>query len=216
MPRKPRRELVDGLCHITARGNGRQRIFRGDDDVMDLLLPLDEAIRRYGGVVCHAFCVMPNHVHLVLDAPQPQLSSSLRYAFGVFAQRFHRRYGTNGHVFQGRFYSEPILREPHFIEVVRYVLRNPVRARLCDSPADWEWSSFHAYLDESARPPFLTADVVLDLFSPRPTVARRELAAYVERGDSPGTVPYPKPYTPAKRSASRRTRSAAGSPTTLR
>jgi putative transposase len=215
MPRRPRRELVDGLCHVTARGNGRQRIFRGEDDVVDLLLPLDEAVRRYG-VVCHAFCVMPNHFHLVLDAPQPRLSAGLRYACGVFAQRFHRRYGSSGHVFQGRFHSEPIVREPHFIEVIRYVLRNPVRARLCDSPADWEWSSFHGYFDEGARPPFLTADVVLELFSSRPGIARRELAAYVKRGDSPGTVPYPKPYVPGKRSARSRTSSAAGNPTTFR
>jgi putative transposase len=119
-------------------------------------------------------------------------------------------------VFQGRFHSEPIVREPHFIEVIRYVLRNPVRARLCDSPADWEWSSFHGYFDEGARPPFLTADVVLELFSSRPGIARRELAAYVQRGDSPGTVPYPKPYVPGKRSARRRTSSAAGRPTTFR
>ena len=200
---------------MTARGNNRARIFRGDDDYMDLLLPLDEAVRRYT-FVCHAFCVMPNHLHFVLEAPQPRISDGMRYVGGVFAQRFHRRYGTGGHVFQGRFHSVPIVRESHFLEVIRYVLRNPVRARLCDQPAEWEWSSYGSYFDDGVRPPFLSVDPVLELFHSQRSRARRLLAAFVETGDSPGTVPYPKPYTPAKRSASSRTSSAPGRPTTFR
>jgi REP element-mobilizing transposase RayT len=215
MPRIPRRELVDGLCHVTARGNNRRRIFRTDDDFLEVLLLFDTAVERYP-VVCHAFCLIPNHIHFVLEAPQPALSAAMRHVVGVFAKRFNRRYGASGHVFQGRFGSRPIASEPDFLGVVRYVLRNPVRAGLCDTPADWEWSSYHAYFDPAVCPPFLTTSAVLDAIDPRPAIARRQLAAFVAAGDSPGTVPYPNPYTPAKRSARRRTSRAAGRPTTLR
>jgi putative transposase len=215
VPRRARREIVDGLCHVTARGNRRARIFRRDTDYGELLLLIDEAVCRYD-VMCHGFCLMPNHYHLVLDAPQPNLSAALGLVNGVFAQRLNRRYGFSGHVFQGRFGSKPIIHDSHFMEVVRYVLRNPVRARICADPADWPWSSYHGYLDEAERPEFLTVDSVLGLFSTRRESARRAFTAFVANGDRPGTVPYPKPYSPAKRLASRRTRRAAGSPTTFR
>jgi putative transposase len=215
MARRARREIVDGLCHVTARGNNRRTIFRTDDDYLEALLLLDTAVERYG-VVCHGFCLIPNHLHFVLDAPQPVLSAAMRYLSGVFAQRFHRRYGSGGHVFQGRFHSRPTTGESDFLGVIRYVLRNPVRARLCESPAGWEWSSYHAYFDDSRRPPFLTTKGVLDALDGRLAIARRQLAAFLEDGDSPGTVPYPNPYAPAKRSARRRTSRAAGSPTTFR
>ncbi len=176
---------------------------------------LDTAVERYA-VTCHGFCLIPNHLHLILEAPQAALSAAMRYVGGVFAQRFNRRYGAGGHVFQGRFGSRPISGEADFLGVVRYVLRNPVRSGLCDFPSDWEWSSYRAYFEPSIAPRFLTTSAVLDACDPRLGVSRRQLAAFVDVGDSPGTVPYPKPYTPAKRSARRRTRSAAGSPTTFR
>lgn len=215
MPRVPRRDLVDGLCHVWARGNNRRRIFRADDDYVDLLLQLDASVQRYE-VACHAFCLIPNHLHFILEAPQPALSAAMRYVGGVYAQRFHRRYGSGGHVFQGRFGSRPISDEDDFLGVVRYVLRNPVRAGLCDLPSEWEWSSYRAYFDPALCPPFLSTSSVLTTFSPRLATARRQLAAFTNRGDSPGTVPYPNPYTPAKRVPSRRTSSAAGRPTTFR
>lgn len=215
MPRIARRELVDGLCHVTARGNNRRAIFRTDDDYLDALLLLDTAVERYG-VVCHAFCLIPNHLHFVLEASQAALSAAMRYVGGVFAQRFHRRYGSGGHVFQGRFHSRQISDDADFLGVVRYVLRNPVRAGLCDSPGEWEWSSYHAYFDDAVRPSFLTTSAVLAAFDDRRSIARRSLAAFVAIGDSPGTVPYPKPYVLGKRSASSRTSRAAGRPTTFR
>lgn len=215
MARTPRRELIDGLCHVTARGNNRRRIFRTDDDFIEILLLLDTATERYA-VTCHGFCLIPNHLHFILDAPQPALSAAMRYVAGVFAQRFNRRYGSGGHVFQGRFHARQISSEEDFLGVLRYVLRNPIRAGLCDGPAEWEWSSYRAYFDPTACPRFVTTSVVLEAFDPRLATARRQLAVFVDAGDSPGTVPYPNPYTPAKRSARMRTSSAAGSPTTFR
>lgn len=132
----------------------------------------------------------------------------MRRLLGGHARRSNRERGLTGHVFQGRFGAEPIVDEPHLLEVVRYVVLNPVRAGICAHPREWAWSSYTAYLDPSTRPPFLTTDLALDLFGG----SRRELAAFVDDGLSA----YPKPYVPGKRSASSRTSSATGSPTTFR
>jgi REP element-mobilizing transposase RayT len=210
MARRHRSELVHGLSHVTARGNRRGDVFPTPLDYYDYLLRVEEVVEREG-LICHGYCLMPNHVHLIFDSAQPPLSNAMRDLQGLYARRFNKRYGVTGHVFENRFDSVPIRRESHLLEVVRYVVLNPVRAGLCGRAEDWPWSSFGAYLDQAEVPPFLTVKFVLELFGADRAAAQTRLAAFVAAG-----LRYPKPYVPGNFSASSRTRRAPGRPTTFR
>jgi hypothetical protein len=107
---------------------------------------------------------MPNHYHLILEIDELTLSSGLQKLNGWYAQAFNRRHGFSGHLFQGRFHSAPVESDSHLLELARYVPLNPVRARLCDDPADWPWSSYRATLGMSRPLPFLAVDRVLGPF----------------------------------------------------
>ncbi len=144
-----------------------------------------------------AYCLMPNHVHLVVDAEIEQLSVAMHRVNGVYAQRFNRVHGFRGHLFQGRYHSKPIGDEAHLPGSIRYVVMNPVRAGLCERPENWRWSSYRATLGLAPAPPFLNVDRLLSSLSPDVRVARRmfrdfveqQLAGAPEAGTVPGTVP---------------------------
>ncbi|MGH3104573.1 MAG: REP-associated tyrosine transposase [Gaiellaceae bacterium] len=139
MPRPPRVLLPHGSYHVVTRGTARASIFLDDDDRRSFLALLWSTSVRLGWT-CHAYCLMTNHYHLVLEAPAPNLSRGLQRLNGVYAQSFNNRHGRVGHLFQGRFWSLPIETEEQFAETCDYVLLNPVRAGLCELATDWRWS----------------------------------------------------------------------------
>jgi len=136
------RGLVDfGVYHVLNRGNAGQRVFDDGADYGSFVALLKEARSRYS-VHIFAYCLMPNHFHLVM---QPEcgeaLSGFMQWLLTSHVRRYHRRRGTSGHVWQGRYKSFLIQRDAHLLVAIRYVERNPVRAGLVDSAADWRWSS---------------------------------------------------------------------------
>jgi REP element-mobilizing transposase RayT len=145
--------VTDGfaITHVTARGNARASIFRDETDCLTFLRmvarPAPEELWR-----CHAYCLMPNHYHLLLEAPVASLGKAMHRLNGAYARRFNVRHGRVGHVFGGRYHGELVARDEHLLEAVRYVVLNPVRARLCEEPGEWPWSSYCATagLDASA------------------------------------------------------------------
>ncbi len=145
MPRLSRIVLADTPHHVTQRGNRRQRLFleRGDYELYRDLL----AERcRANAVACWAYCLMPNHVHLVLTPAAPErLARAVGEAHRRYTAFFNARARTTGHLFQGRFYSVA-MDEPHLMAALRYVALNPVRAGLCARAQDWTWSSASAHL----------------------------------------------------------------------
>ncbi len=183
MPRPLRLRGPGGTFHVTARGNRRQELFRSEVDFRLYLGLLGSAIGRHG-LRCHDYCLMPNHLHLVLETPDDGLSEAMQWLHGTYATYFNERYGLSGHLFQGRFGSEFVERTEHRLELVRYLARNPVRAGLCAHPAEWPWSGYGALVGARPRPRFLSVDETLALFAPTPAEARRRLAAFVR--DAPG------------------------------
>lgn len=182
MARPLRLIFKDGLYHVTARGNGRQPIFEDDIDRESFLTVLASTVARYH-ILCHAYCLMGNHYHLLLETPEANLSRAMRQLNGVYSQRFARRHERPGHVLQGRFHAQVVDRDAYLREVCRYVVLNPVRASLVTHPGRWPWSSYRATAGEAPVPAFLTVDWVLSL-GDTPVRARAEhrYRQFVEAG----------------------------------
>ncbi len=164
-----------------SRGNRRQEIHVDAVDRVWFLERLEQVVGAFGWLL-HAYCLMPNHYHLVLETPEPNLSAGMHRLNFLTAQSFNRRHDVDGHLFQGRFRSPLVTTDPHLVELSRYVVLNPVRARLVRHPADWRWSSYRATVGLVARPPFLTLDRVLSYFGRDGDEAMREYGAFVAAG----------------------------------
>jgi putative transposase len=145
MGRKPRVEVEGGLHHVYARGVDRQRIFRDDVDRSSYLTLLGTVIRKTHWR-CMTFCLMENHVHLLLETPEPNLGQGMRLLQSSYARAFNVRHGRTGHLFQGRFGSVLIRTDAQLWAVVSYIARNPIEAGLCEALDQWPWSSHQALL----------------------------------------------------------------------
>ena len=180
---RPHRILArDAVYHVTARGDGGSKIVLGETDRLLLLTVFDLVIRRYEWV-CHSYCVMGNHYHLLVETPTLNLHEGMRDLNGIYARRFNRRHRRRGHVFGDRYSAEFVVREPHFLEACRYVVRNPVRARVCQTAGDWPWSSYRALAGHARTPRFLTTHLVLGAFSRDPDTARARYREFVAASD---------------------------------
>jgi REP-associated tyrosine transposase len=138
MTRVARSALPDGVFHVTARGAKRAAIFRTDADYSEFRASLLRVAERFSWLL-HAYCLMPNHYHLIVETTQPQLSQGMHRLNGRYAQSFNERYDNSGHVFERRFWSWAIETEEHFERALTYVSLNPVEAGLCSRVTDWPW-----------------------------------------------------------------------------
>ncbi|MCX7635078.1 MAG: transposase, partial [Syntrophales bacterium] len=141
MARPLRLEYEGALYHVTSRGNGRQAIFLDDADNLKFLELLGKTVDRFRWV-CHAFCLMVNHYHLMIETPDANLSKGMHHLNTTFCLAHNKRHQRVGHLFQGRFKSIVVDREHYLLELARYVVLNPVRAGMVTTPADWPWSSY--------------------------------------------------------------------------
>jgi REP element-mobilizing transposase RayT len=166
MARPLRLEFAGALYHITARGNERRSIFPDDADA-DRAMFLDvlaATCERFNWIV-HAYCLMTNHYHLLVETPDANLSQGMRQINGVYTQRVNRTHGRVGHLFQGRFKAILVERDSYLLELARYVVLNPVRAGMVTAPGDWPWSSYRATVGQVAVPTFLETDWLLQTFA---------------------------------------------------
>ena len=138
MARIARSALPDGVFHVFARGNAREVIFRDGIDYAEFERELLSARDLFAWTL-HAYCLLPNHYHLVVETTRADLSNGMQRLNGRYAQAFNDRYERVGHVFQNRFKSYVIDGEDHFERVLAYVDNNPVEAGLCESADDWPW-----------------------------------------------------------------------------
>jgi REP element-mobilizing transposase RayT len=140
MARLPRSALpAHGIYHVTARGVDRCAIVRDDLD-RTRFVALLRAVAAREGLVVHAYCLMNNHFHAIVESSLEQLSRALQRVNGVYAQRFNRRHARTGHLFQERFHSKLVRDEAHLADACAYTWDNPVRAGLCDAAAQWPWN----------------------------------------------------------------------------
>ena len=181
MSRPLRIEFHGALYHITARGNERKSIFRSNDDRERFLHMLECSCERYQWL-CHAYCLMGNHYHLVVETPLGNLSKGIAYLNGRYSQYFNRPHRRVGHVFQGRFKSILVEKQSYLLELSRYVVLNPVRAGMVRTPQEWPWSSYRGTAGFSEPPSFLTVEWVLSHFSKRKFESCKRYRKFVLEG----------------------------------
>lgn len=183
MARPLRIQFPNALYHVTSRGVARCAIFADDEDRRAFLELLARELDR-SRWLCHAYCLMPNHFHLMVETLAPTLSKGMQRLNSAYSQGHNRRHGRTGHLLQGRFHAVLIEKERHLLEVARYVVLNPCRAGLCRGPADWPWSSYRATagLDPARIPASL--EFLLAQFGTSPETAHRRYREFVAEGVS--------------------------------
>ena len=159
MVRPLRLDVPQEFFHVLARGNSRLPIFGDDRDRKAFLRLLDEVVERFD-VRCHAYCLMGNHYHLLLQPMAGGLPRAIRQLNGVYAQRFNRRHGRTGHLFEGRYKCLLVDKQTYLLELARYIALNPVRAGLVATADAWEWSSYRATAGLATPLRFLTVDFI--------------------------------------------------------
>ncbi len=178
MPRKLREEVEDGIHHVFARGNNRQVIYRDDDDRRRYLALLGATVERKRWR-CLSYCLMDNHVHLLVETPEPNLGAGMQRLHGGYARQFNDRHRRCGHLFQGRFGSNLIADDLEFWTVARYIARNPVEAGRCARARDWVWGSHRRVLDGVA-PAWLDESRLFSRFATMGGDGRRTYLAQVD------------------------------------
>ena len=180
MSRPLRIEFPGAIYHITSRGDRREPIYRDDQDRLDQLTVLEQAMDRFEAQAL-AYCQMGNHYHLVLHTRAGRLSLFMRHLNGVYTQRFNRRHGLVGHLFQGRFKAILVDRDAYLLSLCRYVERNPVAAGIADAPQDWAWSSCRAHVGLAPTPRWLDSAGLHGYLLGRPVADAADRAKAVAR-----------------------------------
>jgi REP element-mobilizing transposase RayT len=163
---RPLRIQAPGLTyHVIGRGVRQMDIFLDDVDRRRFLSCFAQVVEE-NGLVCHAYCQMTNHYHVAVTTPDGNLSRAFKQLNGTYAQWWNWRHGHFGHVFQARFGAQIVQDDKYLLNVSRYIVRNPVRARMVRTPAQWRWSSYRATAGLVRLPPFLFCDRLLELLSP--------------------------------------------------
>lgn len=165
MARPLRVEYPGAVYHVTARGNAREAIFFEGEDRESFLSVLAAVVERINSL-CHAYCLMDNYYHLLVETPDANLPQAMRQLNGVYTEAFNCRHGRVGHLFQGRFKSILVDKVNYLLGLARYVVLNPVRAGIVRHPRYWRWSSYTATSGEKRAPDFLTTGWILGQFSP--------------------------------------------------
>jgi putative transposase len=181
MARPLRIEFAGALYHVTSRGNAREAIYLTDEDRQQFLTLLENTVKRYDWY-CHAYCLMGNHYHLLIETNTPALSKGMKYLNGTYTQYFNRRHQRVGHVFQGRFKAILVQKEAYLLELARYIVLNPVRAQMVRSAKDWPWSSYRATAGYTDNHPCLTTDWILAGFSEIKNEAQQRYSDFVRAG----------------------------------
>lgn len=166
MPRKPRIEYPGAVYHVMSRGNHRQKVFREDNDCVLFLETLGEVCRRTGWKI-HAYALMGNHYHMLLETPEPNLVVGMQWFQSTYTKRFNAIHREWGHLFQGRYKAIPVeAGTGYFSTIATYIHLNPVRIKGFDFTKErldeYRWSSYPAYIRQVDRPEWLACRRVLE------------------------------------------------------
>ncbi len=157
MGRPLRIEYRGAFYYITARGNQRQPVFGDDADRLRFLEYFESSTERYGARI-HAYCLLDNHYHLLLETPRANLAQIMHHINGAYTNYFNARYGRCGHLFQGRYMAILVEKERYALALSRHIHLNPVRVHMVARLERYGWSSYAAYADQADGPDWLYVD----------------------------------------------------------
>lgn len=182
MARPLRVEYSGAFYHVISRGNSREKLYTSTKDYEKFLQYLEKAAERFA-IIIHAYCLMGNHYHLLVETPEPNLSVTMQWLNVSYATYFNRKKDRSGHLFQGRFRAILIDADAYLLHLSRYIHLNPVRAGIIKAPGEYYWSSYPFYIGEQLSPKFLITDVLLRNFGSNKNEARKNYQEFVEGVD---------------------------------
>ncbi len=181
MARPLRLEFPGAIYHVTSRGDRQEAIYEGDADRQQWLDILSKICERYNWRV-HAYCLMDNHYHILLETADGNLSKGMRQLNGVYTQYFNRQHNRVGHVYQGRYKAILVEKDSYLLELSRYVVLNPIRAGMIKNMDEWHWSSYLVTIGKLQPPDWLEVDWLLSQFGFQRNRARRRYIDFVREG----------------------------------
>ncbi len=181
MSRPLRIEFAGALYHVTSRGNEKKPIYLDETDFLLFLSLLSEVCQRFNWVI-HAYCLMTNHYHLLVETPDGNLSRGMRHLNGVFTQRFNSTHKRVGHLFQGRYKAILVDKDSYLLELSRYIILNPVRAHMVEKPEDWRWSSYLVMIGKQNGFEGLATDAMLLQFGKQRNRAIERFQEFISQG----------------------------------
>ena len=181
MARPLRIEYTSAVYHITSRGNARERIYLDDEDYGRFLDCLCAVVKRFNWIL-HAYCLMSNHYHLLIETPEGNLSRGMRQLNGIYTQQFNRRHNRVGHAFQGRYKAILVDKDNYLLELSRYIVLNPVRAGMVKGPREWQWSSYKETTGYGKGISCLTKDWILIQFGRKREESETRYKEFVREG----------------------------------
>ncbi len=179
MARPLRIEYPGAFYHVTSRGNEQKNVFKSQKDREKFLAYLESAVTRYRAVI-HAYCLMSNHYHLLLETPDANLSQIMRHINGAYTTYFNIKHKRAGHLFQGRYKAILVEADAYAAELSRYIHLNPVRAGMISGPEEYQWSSYRCYIGLNKAPEWLKEDFILGYFGGNAPEARDSYRKFAE------------------------------------
>jgi len=183
MTRPLRVEYPDAFYHVINRGNYQEKIYINDRDKEKFLEYLEIAADRFS-INFHGYCLMSNHYHLLVQTPDANLSKAMQWINVSYATYFNRKRDRHGHLFQGRFKAILIDADEYLKHLSRYIHLNPVRAKMVSSPAEYQWSSYAAFIGQQKAPKFLETNWLLTIFGRNKKQAKGNYQDFVEKVDA--------------------------------
>jgi REP-associated tyrosine transposase len=189
MARPLRINYSGAFYHVTSRGNERKNVFKSKRDREKFFEYLESATQRYDAVI-HAFCLMDNHYHLLIETPSGNLPQIMRHINGAYTTYFNVKRARFGHLFQGRYKAILVEIDEYAKELSRYIHLNPVRAKMVNTPEEHKWSSYQFYIGAQKPPEWLYRDFILGYFGDKVSIAQKRYRNFVsakvnEKYDSP-------------------------------
>ncbi len=178
MTRPLRIEYPNGWYHVMNRGRRFQDIFESHSDYHLFLRVLHDTVEQFGLRIA-AYCLMPNHYHLLVQTPQANLSRCMRHINGVYTQRFNREHEIDGPLFRGRYKAVCVESDGHLLEVMRYIHNNPVKAGIAQEMKNYTWSSHHGYISKEEKWNWLHKQLLLDMLTTKKAEQKRRYIEFV-------------------------------------
>jgi len=178
MARPLRIEYPNAWYHVMNRGRRGEQVFERKDDYELFIEILQEAVQLFALRVS-AFCLMPNHYHLLVQTPDANLSRCMRHINGVYTQRYNSGHSLDGQLFRGRYKAIVVPEDSYLLQLVRYVHRNPVRAGMVDKAEHYDWSSHQGYLCSARKWDWLHKQFILSMLAKEPQQREKSYRAFM-------------------------------------